>query len=254
MPTASPAPHDLSWLTARPVAHRGLHDAAAGVIENTPSAIAAAIAAGYAIEVDLQVSADGEAMVFHDPTLGRLTEGTQALADLAAAELKAVPFRATADRMMTLGDLLERVDGRATLLLEVKGGPDDGALVKRIAACLSAYPGPAAVMSFDPGIVAAFRRLAPNLTRGIVAEGFRTAESAEGLSVWQRWRLRHLLHAPKTRPQFVAYDIDALPSLAPIIARHLFALPLLTWTVRTPAQRARAERFADAMIFEGFRP
>src|SRR5712691_7403493 len=91
----------LDWLIARPVAHRGLHDANAGIIENTPSAFAAAIAANYAIECDLQLSADGEAMVHHDDTLGRLTEGSGRLDAMTAADLKRVPFRASADRMMT---------------------------------------------------------------------------------------------------------------------------------------------------------
>ena len=93
------------WLTARPIAHRGLHDAARGIIENTASAVAAAVAGDYGIEVDLQLSRDGEAMVHHDDALGRLTDGSGPLAALSAAELKRVPFRATADRMMTLGDL-----------------------------------------------------------------------------------------------------------------------------------------------------
>ena len=86
----------LDWLTARPIAHRGLHDAAAGVIENTASAFAAAIAGGYGIECDLQISADGEAMVHHDDALGRLTEGSGRLADMTAAELKAVALQGNA--------------------------------------------------------------------------------------------------------------------------------------------------------------
>ena len=100
------------WLTARPIAHRGLHDAAAGVIENTPSAFRAAIAGGYAIECDLQISADGEAMVHHDDALGRLTDGAGRLDAMTAEALKRVPFKASADRMMTLGELCDLVAGR----------------------------------------------------------------------------------------------------------------------------------------------
>src|SRR5262245_48518041 len=110
----------LDWLTARPVAHRGLHDAAADVIENTPSAFAAAIAGNYAIECDLQLAADGEAMVFHDDTLERLTEGSGRLDAMPAAALKRVAFRATADHMITLGELCELVAERATLVIEIK--------------------------------------------------------------------------------------------------------------------------------------
>jgi len=102
----------LDWLTARPVAHRGLHDTSAGIIENTASSVAAAVAAGYGIEVDLQISRDGEAMVYHDDALGRLTEGDSRLDRMDAAELAAVPFKATSDRMLTLGELLELVAGK----------------------------------------------------------------------------------------------------------------------------------------------
>ena len=110
----------LDWLTARPIAHRGLHDVKAGVIENTAQAFTAAIAGGYGIETDLQISADGEAMVHHDDALGRLTEGAGRLADLPADALKAVRFKAGESRILTLGELCALVAGRATLVLELK--------------------------------------------------------------------------------------------------------------------------------------
>src|SRR5512134_1790028 len=99
----------LDWLTARPIAHRGLHDAASGIVENTPSAIAAAVSANYAIEVDLQVTADSEAMVHHDPVLGRLADAGGRLDAMSAAELKRIAFKGTSDRMMELDDLLALV-------------------------------------------------------------------------------------------------------------------------------------------------
>src|SRR5882672_5061514 len=108
------------WLTARPVAHRGLHDISRGIVENMPGAVQAAIAGNFSIEVDIQLSADGEAMVHHDDALGRLTEGTGALLGKTAAELKAVTFKGTSERMMALGDLCALVDGRVPLLIEVK--------------------------------------------------------------------------------------------------------------------------------------
>src|ERR1041385_7837877 len=95
------------WLTARPIAHRGLHDAFSGVIENTPSAFRAAVAAGYGIECDLQISADGEAMVHHDDVLGRLTEGAGRLDTMTTETLRRVAFKSTADRMLTLGELCD---------------------------------------------------------------------------------------------------------------------------------------------------
>ena len=244
----------LDWLTARPVAHRGLHDAAAGVIENTASAFAAAMAGGYAIETDLQVSADGEAMVYHDDGLGRLTEGAGRLDAMTAAQLRAVPFKASADRMQSLGELCALAAGRVPLVIELKGRFDgDRRLAARVADVLRTYPGPAAVMSFDPQQVEAVRALSPDLPRGIVAE--RSYHHPEWTMVPAPVRrdMTWFSHAWRTRPHFLAYSVRDLPAAAPLVARHAFGLPLLTWTVRTADDRRRA-RWADQIIFEGFRP
>src|SRR6516164_8035174 len=212
---------DLHWLIARPVAHRGLHDQKS-VIENTPSAFAAAIAARYGIECDLQISADGEAMVYHDDALGRLTEGCSRLDATTAAELKRAAFKATGDSMITLGELCDLVAGRTTLLIEMKSRfAGDRRLVSRVATVLSGYHGPAAVMSFDPAQIADLRAFAQALS---------------------------------ARSQFIAYAVRDLPALLPAVARSVLRLPLLTWTVRSADDQRKAVRYADQMIFEGFRP
>jgi glycerophosphoryl diester phosphodiesterase len=246
------APH---WLTGRPVAHRGLHDRARGIIENMPGAAEAAISGNFGIECDIQLTADGEAMVHHDDALGRLTEGTGPLLGMTAAELKAVKFKDTSERMMSLADLCALVSGRVPLVIEVKSHFDgDRKLVTRMAEVLASYSGPAVGMSFDPDQVMALREMMPARPRGIVAE--RTYEEADWPEATpaQRKGMLHLRHAFRTRPHFVAYWVDELPAPAPWIARNIFGLPLLTWTVRTPEQRERAARYADQMIFEGFRP
>jgi glycerophosphoryl diester phosphodiesterase len=243
------------WLTARPVAHRGLHDVAHGIIENMPAAAQAAVAGNFAIECDIQLTSDGEAMVHHDDALGRLTEGSGALLGKTAAELKAVKFKNTDERMMTLSDLCSLVAGRVPLVIEVKSHFDgDRKLLKRMAEVLATYSGPAVGMSFDPDQVLGLRELMPHLPRGIVAEQDYTEADWPEASVEQRRGMTHLRHAFRTRPHFVAYWVDELPSVAPWIARNIFGLPLLSWTVRTPEQRARAARYADQMIFEGFVP
>ena len=250
---------DLSWLTARPLAHRGLHDEPPGIIENTPTAFAAAIASNYGIETDLQVSADGEAMVHHDDVLGRLTEGTGALAEMTAAQLKAVPFRSTADRMITLGELCDLVAGRVTLLLELKSQREahtrsDHRLASRIAAVLQGYRGPVAAMSFDPALMAAVRAADDKLVRGIVAE--KSSHSARSGRLWHDMtRLAgYFAHVRRSGPQFLAYSGLDLPAFWPTLTRRIFHRPLLTWTVRTAFDRERARQFADQIIFEGFRP
>ena len=245
----------LDWLTARPIAHRGLHDAAAGIIANSASAFSAAIAGNYGIECDVQVSADGEAMVHHDDALGRLTEGDARLATLSAAALKVAPFKATADRMLTLGELCDLVGGRVPLVIELKSRFDgDLRLTRRVTDVLAGYRGPVAAMSFDPAPIAAMRALAPQLTRGVVAERHYAHHEWDGMTSATKRNLAWVLHAPKSRPQFVAYSVKDLPATAPRLAQRLFGLPLLTWTVRSEADRDAAARYADQMIFEGFRP
>lgn len=245
----------LDWLTARPIAHRGLHDASAGVIENTASAFTAAIDAGYGVECDIQVSADGEAMVHHDDALGRLTDGSGALAAMSAAAIQAVRFTQCDDRILTLSELCEMVAARTPLLVEIKSRFDgDLRLVARAAAVLARYQGPVALMSFDPAPLAWLSRHAPALVRGIVAERRYDHPEWSAATRAQKFQLAHLLHAPTTRPQFVAYAVRDLPAPGPWLARTLFGVPLLTWTVRSEDDRRRAARFADQMIFEGFRP
>jgi glycerophosphoryl diester phosphodiesterase len=243
------------WLTARPVAHRGLHDRARGIIENMPGAARAAIEGNFTIECDIQLTADGEAMVHHDDALGRLTEGSATLLRMTAEELRAARFKNTPEKMMSLGDLCALVEGRVPIVIEVKSHFDgDRKLVGRMAQVLASYSGPAAGMSFDPDQVQALREAMPELPRGIVAERVYTEADWPEASPAQRKGMLHLRHAFRTRPHFVAYWVNDLPAPAPWIARHVFGLPLLTWTVRNSEQRERAARFADQMIFEGFRP
>jgi glycerophosphoryl diester phosphodiesterase len=243
------------WLTARPVAHRGLHDRARGIIENMPSAFQAAIAGNFSIELDVQLTADGEAMVHHDDALGRLSEGTEKLSQLTAAQLKQVPFKDTADRMITLGELCDLTAGRVPLVIEIKSHFDgDRKLVARVAEVLKSYAGPAAAMSFDPDQVMALKELGPEVVRGIVAQRTYADNDWTKTSPAQRREMTALRHGFRTQPHFVAFWVDQLPAPAPWIARNIFGCPLLTWTVRTEAQRQRAAQYADQMIFEGFVP
>jgi glycerophosphoryl diester phosphodiesterase len=243
------------WLTAGPVAHRGLHDAARGIIENMPAAAQAAIGGNFSIECDIQLTADGEAMVHHDDALGRLTEGSGALLGMTAAELKAIKFKDTSERMMSLSDLCALVDGRVPLVIEVKSHFDgDRKLVRRMAQVLASYSGPVVGMSFDPDQVLALREAMPALPRGIIAQRNFDDDYWTKLTREQRRGMLHLRHAFRTRPHFVAFWVNQLPAPAPWIARNIFGLPLLTWTVRTSEQRERAARYADQMIFEGFVP
>jgi glycerophosphoryl diester phosphodiesterase len=173
---------------------------------------------------------------------------------MSASELRAVPFKGCDARMQTLEELCDLLAGRAPLLVEMKSHFDgDFRLVHRVVEVLSAYRGPAAAMSFDPAMVTELRRIAPNLARGIVAERHYHHAEWDRLSPGTKRSMGFLLHAPAIRPHFVAYSVKDLPSPAPLLART-FGLPLLTWTVRTEENRQVAARWADQLIFEGWRP
>lgn len=244
----------LDWLTARPIAHRALHDRSKGRIENTIAAVTAAIDRRFSIEVDLQLTADEQIVVFHDDTLDRLTETTGRVERLNLSAIRAARLRDSNDRIPTLDELLEEVAGRVPLVIELKSRWNgDRRLEREVATTLADYSGPVAVMSFDPASMRAMRYLLPHLPRGLVADRFDTADWA-AIPAYYRLALRHLLAASYVLPQFIAYGVHALPANAPLLIRHVFGLPLLTWTVRTADDRALAERWANQMIFEGFDP
>ncbi len=248
---------DLAWLTRRPIAHRGLHDAARGIVENTLPAARAAVARGFSIECDVLLSADEEVVVFHDDTLERLTTAEGAVADRRFAELAALPMRGTDAKIPRLSDLVATIDGRVGLVVELKStfGPTAATrLAERVAAALSGYTGPVVTKSFDPRLVVAARRAMPHLSHGIVAERAVDPRWYGGMGAAKRFALTHLLHAPWSRPDFVSYSIDDLPAPGPFLARRLFGLPVITWTVRSPAQAVEARRHADQIVFEGFDP
>ena len=241
----------------RPIAHRGLHSAKLGVIENTAPAFEAAISKGYGIECDLQPAAGGLPLVFHDLTLGRLVDGRGPVARLTASDLKRLTYRDGTTRISTFAEFLELVGGKVPLLVEIKSewDPPHKDFVAQIARHASRYKGPIALMSFDPGVMAAIKELAPNVPRGIVSGNYA------GVGWWNRKiskaraaRLRDLLESGPVAPHFYAYQVGALPTPVTEFTRQVLNLPLFTWTVRNARDRAAAAKWADAAIFEGFEP
>ena len=245
---------ELYWLK-RPIAHRGLHDAERGICENSVSAVKAAMRTGLAVEVDIQRAGGDMPVVFHDATLDRLTHETGPVAARDIESLRALSLKHGGDKILSLPDLLEIVSDAVPLLLDVKtNGSGHGTFEANIANILAGYHGPVAVMSFDPYSVSAFREHAPALPRGLVSCRFNDTASKTHLSMTQRFAMRHLLTSVFARPHFVAYDIRALPAVAPLLAKFVAGLPLLAWTVRTEAELDRALRYADAPIFEEIVP
>ncbi len=244
----------LDWLAERPIAHRGLHDVAAGAIENSESAIRAAIDAGYAIEVDIQQTADDDAVVFHDFTLNRLTDDTGPVIDRDCATLERIRLRDSADSIMSLSALLDVVDGQVPLIIEMKSAETgDMTLAHVVAKAAETYDGPLAAMSFDPLLVDALRKAQPYFPRGFISSAYRS-ELAAILPFFTRLKRRYLLDITTCSPHFIAYDARALPSVAPWIARKMLDIPVISWTVTSAAEQARIAPYVDQVIFENFRP
>jgi glycerophosphoryl diester phosphodiesterase len=244
---------DLGWLTARPIAHRGLHDRAKGVVENSAPAFAAAVAADYAIECDLQVSADGQPMVFHDERLERLTGADGEVNARIAAELQTLELSGSGEHMQTLPELLDQVAGRVPLVIEIKSRFDgDMTLADRAAALVADYAGHAALMSYDPAVVAHLARAWPEVPRGIVADRMIDPEWS-ALPLPRRLAMRHFTHLPETRPHFLSYEAAGLPAAIARAFRQS-GRPVICWTIRSEQQAMRATRYCDQITFEGFRP
>lgn len=253
------APLDRDAFLSAPIAHRGLHDAARGIVENTGPAFAAAIAGGFGIECDVRASRDGRAIVFHDATTDRLLARPGTIRDLTAQELRAMAYPAsTASAMvLSLDDLLDLIAGRVPVFVEVKSDwrRPDPAFVADIAATLGGYAGRAAVMSFDPDLLAALATAAPRIPRGIVAARFADTDPLAAVVGGDRLAaLARLAEAHRADPAFIAYQVEALPTPETTRARENDGLPILAWTVRTPEHWEKVRRFADAAIFEGEAP
>ena len=240
------------WLTARPIAHRGLHNEARGIIENTLDAAQAAIARGFAIECDVQLSADGEAIVFHDETLERLTEARGAVKDKTTPELAAVAFRSGRACIPRLRQLLDLVAGRMPIICEIKSDfSGDAQLAEVVKSAVVDYPGPLAFKSFDPAVVAQLRKTHCERPLGIVAEADYHSDYWRRLSAQQRSDCTNFLHFSETQPDFLSFSVDDLPHPTPFLLRALRATPVMVWTVRDAAQRAKAAQWADQIVFEG---
>jgi glycerophosphoryl diester phosphodiesterase len=243
------------WLTARPIAHRGLHDRSAGRIENARASFAAAVDSAFAMECDVQISADGEAMVFHDFELGRLTEDSGRVDQQTAAALGAIRLTGGEDRIDTLGQLLDQVGGRQPIVVEIKSRFDgDLRLTRRVVEVVKDRDQPIALKSFDPRIVAALRMLMPDRPRGIVAMLDYSYPDYETIAPGERHAMANLLHFSETDPDFISWRVRDLPSGLPYLCRAVLGRPVMTWTVRTPEDRALASAHADQMVFEGFLP
>lgn len=240
----------------RPIAHRGLHDVQDGRPENSRAAIAAAIDAGYGIEIDVQLTADGKAAVFHDYALDRLTDEMGPIGKRSLADLATVRLRGGNEAVPGLAEVLALVDGRVPLLIELKDqdgalGPDVGPLEMAVGHAVSDYQGPVAVMSFNPHSIAAMQALLPDVPRGLVTCAFSPED-------WPAPRARLIVLAgipdyARVGASFISHDASDLD--APRVAELKDAgATILCWTIKSPEAEAEARRIAQNVTFEGYLP
>lgn len=236
------------WIRSQPIAHRGLHNAARGIMENSLSAFEAAAANNYAIELDVLPSKDGEAIVFHDEDLARLCGRTERVRDLASSALRSIRLGGSSETIPMLGDVMASVAGRVPLLIEIKSDGVVGILERRVGELIKTYKGPVAVQSFNPLSMAWFARHMPEVPRGQLSMRYTPRDAQGG---FRRFALTNLLYSAISKPDFIAYEFAAIDTPAPRLARRL-GLPLITWTVRKREDWDRMRDRADNLIFEGF--
>jgi glycerophosphoryl diester phosphodiesterase len=236
------------WLTTRPIAHRGLHDAARP--ENTLAAFEAALAAGYPIELDVHVLSDGEVIVFHDDDLSRAVGVARSLLHETRSSIRAHRVFGTSHGIPSLRDVLTLVDGKVPLLIEIKAHRHVEGYEQSVFRSLVGYVGAFALQSFNPWTLRWFRTHAPHVVCGQLGGPLRD----DGLSAFERFASQRLLTLGVSRAQFLNYDLRALPDAWLSAVQHATGLPVLCWTVRDEADRQKAEALKLNYVFDNVRP
>ncbi len=235
-----------SWLVQEPIAHRGLHNNS--VPENSLSAFSKAIESGYPIELDVQIIADGTIVVFHDDSLSRLTENDGYLKFLNKEDLKYLSLKDSNEKIPTFEEVLNLVDGRVPLLIEIKNEGKVGKLEKGVIELLSNYKGKFAIQSFNPYVLEYFYKHAPEIPRGQLSSYFRDVK----LSFFKKFALkRMMLNKRVSHPDFISYEAKRLPNR---FAKKYKGIPLLAWTVRSQSEYLKVVKYCDNVIFENFEP
>ncbi len=243
----------MDWIVDKPIAHRGLHrslNRGSSVPENSLAAFEAAVKQGYPFELDIQLLADGGLVVFHDQDLSRLTGVKGKLSEQNSQSVKQLKLLGSDQHVPLLDEVFDLVKGKVPILIEIKSDGKVGELEQNLRSKLSDYSGEYAVMSFNPYSVSWFKQNAPQILRGQLSGDYQSSNLA-----WQqKFMRRNLLVNLLSSPNFIGYDIRALPYLPVSIARQIFNYPVLAWTVKTEDDKLQASKYADNIIFEGIDP
>lgn len=247
----------LREVMEQPIAHRGLHDVANGIIENSASAFANAIENGCAIECDINLSGDEIPMVIHDLSIDRVTGQRGMVSKISAGQLGRIKLKGSSrhDKILRFAQLLELVDGKVTLVIELKSQEDnrDESLTREAVRIVKDYDGPLTFISYNPGILAMTKAFGFTGPTGIVVKRFVDERSQKQFSASKRFILRHLLHYPKSCFDFINCNHKAL-DLPAIRLFHALGMPLATWTLKSQIEAEAALKHCDQVVFEGYIP
>lgn len=232
-------------------AHRGLHGE--GIAENSLSAFRAARDAGFGIELDVRLSADGELVVFHDSTLNRVCGVEGKVIDRTAKELAEIKLSGTDDGIPTFKEVLDLISGAVPLLIEIKMEGDERGVAEKLAEVIEGYRGDYIIESFNPLALRTVKRLMPDVPRGILSSEFTKTDKFRGKPLY--FLLEHLCLNFLMRPDFIAYEKGG--HTAPVLRyiRKTFGTPLFAWTVKSEEEEEKAlsDGF-DTVIFEQYNP
>ena len=231
-------------------AHRGLYDNISDAPENSLAAFQKAVDAGYGIELDVQMTADGKVVVVHDFNLKRISGVDKEIDQCTYEELQDYPIYGSDQRVPLFEDVLKAVDGKVPLIVELKY-KEGSKICEKAQEILNSYTGIYCIESFHPQVLVWYRKNYPHICRGQLSMNFERDDNTKGA---QYFALRHLLTNFLTKPDFIAYDCRAMHAVSKNICRNLFGCPSVAWTVKCQAQLDACSRSFDYFIFEGFAP
>jgi glycerophosphoryl diester phosphodiesterase len=238
------------WILKDPIAHRGLHSGDERIPENSLSAFKEAALKGFPIELDIHLLKDKQVVVFHDDDLNRVCGVDIEISTLTSSELQAHRLFTSGEKIPLLKEVLEVVDGRVPLLIELKDSKLNKGIHEPLMTLLNAYEGKFAIQSFDPSLVEWFVLNEPHILRGQLSGSYEDDELDAALKhAYRNYNFNHL-----SKPDFIAHEVEDLAQNAQILKFKAREIPILAWTVRSHMQAKEASAFCDNIIFEGFLP
>ena len=239
----------ISWIKETPIAHRGVHTK--DIPENSLSAFENALKNNYAIELDVQFTKDKEVVVFHDENLKRMTNDTRNIEDVNYDELKNLRLDNTNEIIPTLEEVLELVDSKVAILIEIKDCKDYIELSEKTYEILKGYEGNYAIQSFNPFILEWYKNNASEVVRGQLSGTF--TEGSESLNSFEKFVLKNMLLNFKSKPNYIGYDLEGIPK-SKLESLRKKGVPIIVWTVKNKEDMEKAYKYSDNITFEKFLP